>query len=92
MVEPVDEFQDLVHEEGKQLEGRAFLVRFADDAVLVFSVERAAGRVMAVLPKRFGKYGLSIHLEKTRIVRFTKPEGGAPNMTEPINFLGFTRY
>jgi len=76
----------------KHLAGQAFLVRFADDAVLVFREEREARRAMAVLPKRFAKYGLSIHPEKTRIVRFTRPEDGAPNSSEPFNFLGFTHY
>jgi hypothetical protein len=41
--------------------GRAFMVRFADDLVLVFSNERDARRVWDVLPKRFGKYGLSLY-------------------------------
>jgi RNA-directed DNA polymerase len=78
----------------KHLSGRAFLVRYADDAVLVFSDERDARRVMAVLPKRFARYGLSVHPEKTRIVRFTKPKGtgGAPDMPESFVFLGFTHY
>jgi RNA-directed DNA polymerase len=76
----------------KHLSGRAFLVRYADDAVLVFSDERDARRVMAVLPKRFARYGLSVHPEKTRIVRFTKPKGtgGAPDMPESFVLLGFT--
>jgi hypothetical protein len=76
----------------KHLAGHAFLVRYADDAVLVFSEERDARRVMAVLPKRFARYGLSVHPEKTRIVRFTKPKGtgGAPDMPESFVFLGFT--
>jgi len=78
----------------KHLAGRAFLARFADDAVLVFSEERDARRVMAVLPKRFAKYELSIHPEKTRIVRFTEPKGtgGPSTMAEPFVFLGFTHY
>jgi len=28
---------------------------------------------MDVLPKRFGKYGLTLHPEKTRLVRFRRP-------------------
>ena len=39
----------------------AFLIRFADDFVLVFQRESDAWRVLEVLPKRFGKYGLSLH-------------------------------
>ena len=48
-----------------RLRGRAFLVRYADDAVLGFEYEDDARRVLAVLPKRFGKYGLTLHPEKT---------------------------
>ena len=29
---------------------------------------------MAVLPKRFGKYGLTLHPGKTRLVCFTEPD------------------
>lgn len=32
-----------------------------------------AKRVMEVLPKRFGKYGLTIHPDKTRLVPFQQP-------------------
>ncbi|MBA7654796.1 hypothetical protein ES703_62689 [subsurface metagenome] len=55
------------------LKGPAYLVRFADDAMLILSDQRDALRVMEVLPKRFGKYGLTVHPEKTRLIRFSKP-------------------
>ena len=51
-------------------EARAHLVRYADDAVMLFEYEEDARRVMAVLPKRFGKYGLTLHPDKTRLVPF----------------------
>ena len=57
------------------MQGRAFLVRYADDFVIGFTEDEDAQRVMAVLPKRFGKYGLTIHPDKTRLVPFRKPEG-----------------
>jgi hypothetical protein len=57
-----------------RLSGRATLVRYADDAVLVFGREQDALKVMAVLPKRFGKYGLTLHPEKTRLVEFRRPD------------------
>lgn len=50
-----------------RMRGKAFMIRYADDAVLVFSRKEDALRVMDVLPKRFGKYGLTVHPEKTRI-------------------------
>ena len=52
-----------------RLAGRAFLIRYADDFVIAFSNESDARRVMEVLPKRFGKYGLILHPEKTRLGR-----------------------
>ena len=72
-----------------RLYGRAFLIRYADDAVLVFSSEKDARRVMKVLPKRFGKYGLTLHPEKTKLVDFKGPGDGD---REPGSFdlLGFT--
>jgi hypothetical protein len=48
----------------------AFLIRYADDFVIGFRDERDARRVMEVIPKRFGKYGLTIHPTKTKLVRF----------------------
>jgi retron-type reverse transcriptase len=56
-----------------RLRGRAHLVRFADDLVIVFAREDDARRVMDVLPKRMDKYGLRLHPEKTRLVRFERP-------------------
>jgi RNA-directed DNA polymerase len=46
-----------------RLKGRAFLIRYADDFVMGFTCEEDARRVMEVLPKRFEKYGLTIHPE-----------------------------
>jgi RNA-directed DNA polymerase len=56
-----------------RLEGQSFLIRYADDFVIVFSSERDAHRVMDVLPKRFGRYGLTLHPQKTRLTRFQRP-------------------
>ena len=78
-----------------RLKGKAFIVRYADDAILAFSCREDALRVMEVLPKRFGKYGLAIHPEKTRLIDFRKPkaQGGAkPSKSATFNFLGFTHY
>jgi RNA-directed DNA polymerase len=80
-----------------RLKGRASLIRYADDAVLVFAVEGDARRVLDVLPKRFGKYGLALHPEKTRLVPFQgRPPGSPPGPREErpgtFDFLGFTHY
>ena len=50
-----------------RLRGRAHLIRYADDFVILFTHEDDARRVMEVLPKRFGKYGLTLHPDKTRL-------------------------
>jgi RNA-directed DNA polymerase len=76
-----------------RMEGKSFLIRYADDFVMVFSSARDAQRVMEVLPKRFGKYGLTLHPEKTRMVDFRKPQpqqrtGGAGT----FDLLGFTHH
>lgn len=81
------------------LEGVAFLIRYADDFVLVFSTDVDARRVHQLLSDRFAEYGLKLHPDKTRLVRFGRPlyrsrgrgvcAGGAP---ETFVFLGFTHY
>jgi RNA-directed DNA polymerase len=80
-----------------RLAGNAHLVRYADDAVLVFAEERDARRVLEVLSKRFAKYGLTVHPEKTRLVRFRRPggphgPGGGGERPQSFSFLGFTHY
>lgn len=77
-----------------RLAGRAYLIRYADDFVIGFTDEKDARRVRDVLPKRFGRYGLSIHPEKTRLVRFNKPNAGDGPSGKPESFdlLGFTHY
>src|SRR5215475_9659119 len=82
-----------------RLAGRAFLIRYADDFVIGFTDESDARRGMEVLPKRFGKYGLSIHPDKTRLVPFARPQeqkgrGGLQggNYLRTFDFLGFTHY
>jgi group II intron reverse transcriptase/maturase len=80
-----------------RLRGRAHLVRYADDGVLLFEYEEDARRVMAVLPQRFGKYGLTLHPDKTRLVAFKRPDrmtrkrdDDGPDEPGTFDFLGFT--
>lgn len=75
-----------------RLKGRARLVRYADDMVLVFSREDDARRVFDVLPKRFGKFGLSLHPEKTRLIDFRRRDRGNPAGPGSFDFLGFTHH
>lgn len=74
-----------------RLRGKAELVRFADDAVIIFSNEADAHRVREVLPKRFERFGLAIQEAKTRLVDFHRP-GGKGNEPGGFDFLGFTHY
>lgn len=68
----------------------AFLIRYADDFCLGFRDEADARRVMEVLPKRFEKYGLTLHPDKTRLVCFQSPGDGPGPGT--FDLLGFTHY
>jgi RNA-directed DNA polymerase len=82
-----------------RLRQQAFLIRYADDFVIGFRNQRDADRVMEVLPKRFGKYGLTVHPTKTKLVPFCPPSsktkddnrtgGGRPGT---FDLLGFTHY
>ena len=85
------------HEVKPRLQGQGFLVRYADDAVLGFSREEDARRVLAVLGKRFAKYGLTLHPDKTRLVPFRAPNRGGNARGDgdgpgTFDFLGFTHY
>jgi group II intron reverse transcriptase/maturase len=87
------------------MRGKCHLIRFADDAVLIFEQKYDADRVMAVISKRFEKYGLTIHPEKTRLVDFRAPNhyerrrNGQPSgadrcgdRPDSFDLLGFTHY
>ena len=74
-----------------RLNGQAELIRFADDYVILFTEKRDALRVQEVLPKRFGKYDLTLHDEKTRLVNFHRPSGSRHH-SETFVLLGFTHY
>ena len=74
-----------------RLRGRAFLVRYADDFVIVFARRDDADRVYAALPQRFGRYGLTLHPEKTKLLSFVRPgNGSASDGPASFDFLGFT--
>ena len=75
-----------------RLNHRASLVRFADDAVMLFADRHEAEVVKNVLVKRFAKYGLDLHPEKTRLVKFTMPPLKGKCESGSFDFLGFTHY
>lgn len=71
------------------LKGESFIIRYADDFLLGFTRKEDAERVMQVLPKRLGKYGLDLHPEKTRLIELGDGKGRKPGT---FDFLGFTHY
>lgn len=72
--------------------GKVKLFRYADDAIICFESETDAKRIREVLPKRLGKYKLTLNEEKTKMIPFSrrKVEGGMPQQS--FDFLGFTFY
>ncbi len=77
-----------------RLRSEAHEIRFADDAILCFHYREDAEKVKNVLSKRFAKYGLTLHSEKTRLVEFgryaeerAKRQGKKPST---FDFLGLT--
>jgi group II intron reverse transcriptase/maturase len=78
-----------------RLRGEAYEIRYCDDFILCFQYREDAERVLAVLTKRFAKYGLELHPEKTRLIEFgrkalirSEQEGRGKPAT--FDFLGFT--
>lgn len=71
------------------LKGEMFFIRFADDFIIGFENREDAQRVYQTLPKRFKKFGLTIHPEKTRLMNFSPANRGE---TRTFDFLGFTHY
>ncbi len=72
------------------LNDRAEIIRYADDFVILVKNENDARRIMDVLPKRLGKYGLEMNMDKSRIVDFSRPDGSKGK--DSFNFLGFTHF
>jgi RNA-directed DNA polymerase len=77
-----------------RMKGRCILLRYADDFVIGCEVEEDARRIMAVLPKRFARFRLTIHPQKTRLLEFRKParRETAAHGNGTFDFLGFTHY
>jgi group II intron reverse transcriptase/maturase len=85
-----DWFKREVH---SRLKGRSFLIRWADDFIIGCEYKSDAERVMKVLPKRFERYNLSLHPDKTSLVCFSKPFTKKESKERgTFDFLGFTFY
>ena len=70
----------------KQLKGEAYLVRYADDFIIMFENEDEAKAVYEVLKERLAKFGLQLAEDKTRILPF----GRNSKTKDTFDFLGFT--
>jgi len=78
-----------------RLKGEAYEVRYADDFILCFQYREDAEKVMEVITKRFAKYGLKLHPDKTRLMEFgrealAKSERPGGPKAATFDFLGFT--
>jgi RNA-directed DNA polymerase len=79
----------------REASGEMIIVRYADDFIVGFQHESDARRFLDAMRERLGKFALSLHPEKTRLIEFgrfavenRKRRGlGKP---ETFNFLGFT--
>jgi group II intron reverse transcriptase/maturase len=75
--------------------GDVIIVRYADDFVLGFQHQRDARRFLEDLRGRLERFGLSLHPDKTRLIRFgrwaarDRRERGE-GKPETFDFLGFT--
>ena len=83
------------------MRGKCRLIRYADDFVIVFQLKDDADRVLAVVSKRFEKYGLTMHPDKTRLLDFRSPnhsdrhrkdDGDDDGRPQTFDLLGFTHY
>lgn len=70
----------------KQLKGEGYLVRYADDFIIMFEYESEAKAVYEALRERLAKFGLDLAEDKTRILPFGKNS----KSRETFDFLGFT--
>ena len=80
----------------QHVNGYCELVRYADDFVCVVQTAKDAERIEKALYKRFKRFGLEIHPDKSRRMSFGRHE---PNRAERENrkpntfdFLGFTHF
>ena len=71
-----------------RLKGEAYLVRYADDFLIMFQYENEAKQVYQLLIKRLAKFGIEMEQEKTRILPFGRFKG----TKETFDFLGFMHY
>jgi RNA-directed DNA polymerase len=78
-----------------QAHGEMYIVRYADDVVMGFQREQDARAMRTALAERLAKFGLELHPDKTRVIRFGRfarrdsPLDGR-SRPETFDYLGFT--
>ena len=72
----------------KMVIGEMYYVRYADDFIVLFQVEKEARMVLELLKERLAKFGLQVAEDKTRIL----PIGRYKGTKENFDFLGFNFY
>ena len=84
----------IAKEVNPRMKGKCFIIRWADDFIIGFQLETDANRVKDVLPKRFNRFGLELHPDKTSLIRFGRPPMNAKGQQKSgtFDFLGFTYY
>ena len=76
-----------------RLRSNCQLVRFADDFVIALEDRQSGKRLLDVLGKRLGRYGLTLHEAKTRYVDFRRRRPYGRHWmasATTFDFLGFT--
>jgi group II intron reverse transcriptase/maturase len=84
-----------VHAWRRNARGEVYIVRYADDVVMGFQLEEEARRMRTDLAVRLARFGLELHPEKTRVLRFGRFSTrdcvlDGQKKPETFDFLGFT--
>lgn len=79
-----------------QAKGECHLVRYADDFVIMMQYKDEASKVDELIRKRFKRYELELHPEKTRVISFGRYEQENAHKQKrkanTFDFLGLTHY
>lgn len=79
----------------RKARGEVYIVRYADDFVMCFQYEQDARAMRTALAERLATFGLTLHPEKTRVIRFGRfalddCQKDGRRRPETFDFLGFT--
>ena len=79
----------------REAAGDMIIVRYADDIIVGFEHEADARRFLEAMRERLGKFALSLHPDKTRLIEFGRHaaanrERRGLGKPETFNFLGFS--